>query len=80
MSHVVECPIGFIFLCNLGWQDLCAKTYEKCSTLSIFNCFRPFSQVFVEVKECIISEMLEMIKVLHVVVCPMLFFSGGLMI
>ena len=73
-------PDRFYFYLGSSLAERSAKIYEKCSTLSIFSRLGPFSQVFVQVKELIISEMHEIIKRLHVVACPMLFFSGGLKI
>ena len=50
-----------------------AQTYGKCSMLSIFSCLGSFLQIFGQVKEWLISELCEMIKVTHIVACPMDF-------
>ena len=40
---------------------------------SIFGCFGPFPQVFGQVKEQLLLELHEMIRVSHAVACPMGF-------
>ena len=50
-----------------------AQTYGKCSILSILSRLGSFPQIFGEVKEWLILELCEMIKVPHIVACPMVF-------
>ena len=51
-----------------------AQTYGKCPILSIFSRLGPFPQIFGQVKEWLILELCEMIKVpTHIVACPMVF-------
>ena len=53
-----------------GWS---AKTYEKWSFLGIFSRLSSFPQVFGQVKEWFILELLEMMKAPHVVACSIIF-------
>ena len=62
MSCVVEYPIVFIFLCNLG-AGKSGKTYEKCATLSIFNRLGHFPQVCRKVKKLLLLKLHEVIRV-----------------
>ena len=50
-----------------------AQTYEKCSELSIFSRLSPFLRLFGIVKEWIITELHEMLRISHVVACPIDF-------
>ena len=58
----------------VGRQHSALQIYEKCSILSIFYHFGPFSQVFGQVKEWLILELHEIIRISNVVsVQPYLF-------
>ena len=48
---------------------LSAQTYKECSKLSIFSRLDPFLQLFGQVKEQIIIEFHEMVRMSHVVAC-----------
>ena len=50
-----------------------AQTYGKCSILSIFSRLGSFRQIFGQVKKWLTLELCEMIKVPHIVACPMVF-------
>ena len=40
---------------------------------SVFNCLDSFPQVFRQVKECLVLQLREMVRVLHEVACPFVF-------
>ena len=70
--HVVACPIFYFVL----WAKLVEKSvesYEKWWFFSVFNHLDHFAQVFRQVKECLILQLHEMIRVLHEVACPIVF-------
>ena len=57
-----------------------AQCYERRPIFSIFSPLGPFPQVFGQVKEWFILELLETIRVLHAVTCPIafiLFYKGS---
>ena len=70
--HVVAYPIFYFVL----WAKLVGKSvesYEKWWFFSVFNRLDHFAQVFRQVKECLILQLHEMIRVLHEVACPIVF-------
>ena len=73
VSHAVACPIVFILFYDQSWQGGVFKFMKIDYFSSVFSPLGPFSQVFGKVKEWLILELHEMIRVLHTVVCPMGF-------
>ena len=67
-------PDGFYFAFQSRSAGRRAQTYDKMIIVfSIFNHLCPFPQVFRQVKEWLILELHEIIRVLHVVACPIDF-------
>ena len=50
-----------------------AKTYEKWSFLGVFSCLNHFPQFSGQVKEWFLLKLNEMIRISHVVECPIVF-------
>ena len=73
LSHVVACPIVFILFYDQSWQGGVFKFMKIDYFSSVFSALGHFSQVFGKVKEWLILELHEMIRVLHAVACPMGF-------
>ena len=69
-SYTYRCVLYFVV--EVGGDR--AQTYEKWSFFSIFSRLASFPQVFGQVKECLTLKWHEMIKVLDVVACSMVFF------
>ena len=61
----------FYFALGLRSAGKSAQTYKKLSSFSFFSRLGPFPQVFGQVKEWVILELNEMIKVLPAVACSM---------
>ena len=81
MSHTVEGPILFVFLCNLGLQGKVLKFMKNAQLAqSAFSRLGHFPQVCRQVKQLPILELHEMIRVPHVVVCPICFYFVLLLI
>ena len=58
------------------WQRLPARsvqTYKKRIFFSVFSCLHHFANVFRQVKECLILQLHEIIKVIHEVACLIVF-------
>ena len=74
VPQVVSCPIGFniCFVINVS-KVRRASTYKKCLFSGIFNRLGHFRQVFGHVKERLKLELRGMIRVPHLVACPMNF-------
>ena len=70
---IVAFPMDFLFCFVIKLGRGSAQTYGKCSILSIFSRLGPFPQVFEQVKEWLILELCEMIKVPHIVAFPTVF-------
>ena len=66
-------PNCLYFVLRTGLAGRSVQSYEKGSFFSAFSHFGSFSQVFSQVKECLISQMHEMIKVLLAVAFPIVF-------
>lgn len=73
MSRVVACPIAFILLCNLDRQRGVLKLIKTAQLQEFLAIFVLFSQFLEHVKESFTLELPEIVKVLHAVVCPMVF-------
>ena len=75
--HVIACPIVFILFYGWDWRGGVFKVIKN----DLFVCFfvfltvwaGPFPQVFRQVKEWLILELHEVIRVLSVVACPIDF-------
>ena len=72
VSHVVACPIVFVLFFDHGCQERVFKVMQK-DFSGVFSRFDPFPQVFRQVKECLISQLHEMVRVLDEVACPFVF-------
>lgn len=73
VSRVVACPIAFILLCNLDRQRGVLKLIKTAQLQEFLAIFVLFSQFLEHVKESFTLELPEIVKVLHAVVCPMVF-------
>ena len=71
--HVVGCPIVFTLFYDPYWQGGVLKLMKNGHIFSIFSRFGLFLQVFEQVIGWPILELYKMIRVLHVVSCPIVF-------
>ena len=65
-------PNCFCVVFDHGCQGRVFKVMQK-DFSGVFNRFDPFPQVFRQVKECLISQVHEMVRVLDEVACPFVF-------
>ena len=61
----------FVLWARLAGRNV--KNYEKLSFFSAFSCLDHFTQVSSQVKECLILQLHQTIRVLHVVMYPIAF-------
>ena len=78
MLDLVLCPTVFIFLFDEGQQGKFIKSYKaqiykKLSFTGFFTRLGTFPQVFRHVKMWLILELHEIIRVSHLVTCPVVF-------
>ena len=73
MLHVVLCPFVFILFYDQYWKGGMLKVMKNDQIFSIFSCFGLVPQVFGQVNNWFILEFHEMIRVVHVVACPIVF-------
>ena len=86
LSNVVACPIVFILFYDQYWQyfnnmiidqyfmiNIVLKLKKNYSIFSIISRYGHFPQVFGQVNEWPILKLQELIIVLHVVACPIVF-------
>ena len=69
-SYVSNC---FYFVLWWRWAGRSVQSYEKWSSFSIFDRLGPFPYVSGQVRDWLILELYEIIRVLHVLMCPMNF-------
>ena len=70
-SHIVSCPIVSIFFKRLPGGEY-SKLWKKIF-YSVFSRLDPFPQVFRRVKECLVLQLHEIVRVVHEVAYPIVF-------
>ena len=71
--HIVSCVICFFFILCARFVGRSVQSYEKKSFFRVFSRLGPFPQVFRQVKEWLILELHEMIRVSLVVASLIVF-------
>ena len=71
--HAGWYPIAFVLFYGQYWQEGVLKLMESGHIFSIFSHFGYFPQVLCQVKEWLILELHEMIRLLRVVAFPIVF-------
>ena len=66
-------PNCFLFVLWAMLVGRSLQNYEKYSFFSAFSGLGPFPQALWEVKECLVLQLHEVIRVLHVILCPIVF-------
>ena len=77
VSHLVACPMFFNLLCHHSRQTRACSNYVRSLILSIFRRLGRFPDVFEQVKEWLIIELQKIIRLSHIVACPIVFLLGG---
>ena len=68
---IFSCVLNdFWFTCDLNWEAGVLKLKNKCSILNLFRGLGYFPQISGQVKEWIMLELHGMIRVTHIVACP----------
>ena len=71
-SHLVACFNFFSwFMSKVGRRSV--QSYEKLSFVSVFSRLGPFPQVSGQVKKWLMLELQKIIRMSHVVPCPIVF-------
>ena len=64
--------LSFVFLTKVAREE-CSKLWKK-NFHSVFSRLDTFPQVFMQVKECLVLQLHEMVRVVYEVACPIVFY------
>ena len=73
VSHVMTFPILFILFYDRDWQGEVFKVMKKWLFFSVVSHLDPFPLVFGQIKEWLMLELHERIRMPHAVSCPFVF-------